>query len=63
MIWCGFKNAYHKGIVWFKEFGLRAQNVITIIDSRINIIGGAGHKNDQVTSASVFTLIMLKIFI
>jgi hypothetical protein len=28
VIRCGFKNAYHKGIVWFKEIGLRAQNVI-----------------------------------
>ena len=62
MIRCGFKNGYQKGIVCFKEIGLRAQNMIIIIGSNINIIGGQG-VYDQVMSVRVFTLIMGMIFI
>ena len=35
---CGFKNIYQKDMC-SKKIGLRAQNMITILDSIINIIG------------------------
>ena len=39
VVWCGFKNEYQK-VIYLKELGLRVQNMITILDSIINIIGG-----------------------
>ena len=36
---CDFKNRYQKDM-WAKEFGLCAQNVIIILGSIVNIIGG-----------------------
>ena len=38
---CSSKNGYQKD-VYLKEIGLHVQNVIIILSSRINIIGGGG---------------------
>ena len=51
VVWCGTKNGYQKYIC-FEEVGLRDQNMITILDSRINIIEGTymtinEHNNSQ----------------
>ena len=37
MIWCASKNGYQRDIC-SKDFGLRAQNMMTILGSIINII-------------------------
>ena len=37
MVWCGFENEDHNYIC-FEEIGLRAQNMITILNSIINIV-------------------------
>ena len=36
---CAFKNVHPKDIC-LKEIGLLAQNMFTVLDSKINIIGG-----------------------
>ena len=41
LVWWGLKNGYQRDI-YLKEIGLRAQNMIIILDSTINIIGGGG---------------------
>ena len=35
---CGSKNGHQKGIMCFKEIGLHAPNVLTILGSIVNII-------------------------
>ena len=37
---CGSKNGHQKGIMCFKEIGLHAPNVLTILGSIVNIITG-----------------------
>ena len=37
---CGSKNGHQKDIMHFKEIGLRAQNLLTILGSIFNMIGG-----------------------
>ena len=63
MVRRGSKNVYQKHI--FKEMRLRAQNVITIKDSIINIIGGEVGEDiyDHLMSTRIFNLIMNRIFI
>ena len=41
MVGCGSKIKFQKHMC-FKEIGLRAQNVITILSSIVNIIEGGG---------------------
>ena len=38
---CGPKNVYQKIIMCLKELGLQAQNMVTILSSIVNIIGGS----------------------
>ena len=38
----GSKNKHQKDM-WFKEIGLRAQNMLTILSEIVNIILGGGH--------------------
>ena len=40
VVWCGFKDIYHKGIMCLKDNKLHAQKIITIPGSTVNIIGG-----------------------
>ena len=40
---CGSKNKCQKDITCLKEFGLHAQNMITILDSIVSINGGGRH--------------------
>jgi hypothetical protein len=40
VVWCGFNNEYQKGIMSLKEIELHAQNMITIVGSTNNKIGG-----------------------
>ena len=37
-VWCGFPNGYRKDI-FSKKIGRRAQNLLTILGSRISVIG------------------------
>ena len=39
MVWCGYNNKDRKDIC-FKEIGLCAQTMITILDSIVNMIEG-----------------------
>lgn len=39
-VWCGSKTRYQKGHHWLKKIGLRTQNLITILGSTSDIIGG-----------------------
>ena len=39
MVRCGSKNGHQKDMC-LKEIGLRAQNMLTILGSIVNIIGG-----------------------
>ena len=40
VVWCGVKNGHPKGIMYLEEIGLFAQNMITILNSMVNLIGG-----------------------
>ena len=42
LVWCSPKSRCPKGIMGLKEILLRAQNMITILSSIANIIGGRG---------------------
>ena len=39
VVWCGSKN-WHPKEICLNEIGLRAQNMLTILGSRVNMIGG-----------------------
>ena len=54
---CGSKNGYHINMC-LKKIELRAQIMITILRSLVNIIG-----EDLLMIARIFTLILTKIFI
>ena len=41
LVRCDFKNGYQKN-TYLKEIGLCAQNMTTILDSIVNIMGGGG---------------------
>ena len=60
VIWRGLKNKYKKDMC-LKEIGLCAQNMITILSSTINIIGGDLY--NELMSTRIFTSMMNKIFI
>ena len=36
----GYKNMHQKGMICYNEIGLHAQNMLTILDSILNVIGG-----------------------
>ena len=55
------RNGYKKD-VWLKKIELRAQIMIIIPGSIVNIIGG-GDLYDYLMSMRIFTVIMNKIFI
>ena len=60
---CTSKNKYQKGM-YLTNIELCAQNLITLLDSTINIIrGGGGDLYDNLMSTRILTLIMNKIFI
>ena len=40
VVWCGSKNGYQKGIMCLKGIGLCVKNLITILGSTYNIMGG-----------------------
>ena len=50
------------GIMCLEEIRLHAQCTITIIGSKVNIIGGGG-LYDHLMSMIIFTLIMNKVFV
>jgi hypothetical protein len=56
----GFKNGYHKDM-YSKEIGLCDENMITILHTIVNIIGG--NLYDHSLNTRIFTLIISKIFI
>ena len=58
VIRCGFKNGYQKDM-YLIEIGLRAQNMIPILGSIVNIIGG--NLYDHLISTRILTLIVKKI--
>jgi hypothetical protein len=60
MVGYGFKNGHHKDMCW-KEIGLRAKNLLTILEATFNISG----KNlyDHSMSTGIFTLTMNESFI
>ena len=60
VVMCGSKNG-HKKYMYLKEIGLRAQYMMTILGSIVNIIG-RGNLYDHLMSTRIFTLIMNKKF-
>jgi hypothetical protein len=48
--------------VCFKEIGMHAHNMITILDSIINIISGRWDRLGYLMSTITLTLIMIKIY-
>ena len=58
VVGCGSKNGYQKNMC-LKEIGLHAQNLLTILGSIINIIGGLPFNELEES----LTLIMNEIFI
>ena len=60
---CGSKNRHQKDM-WFKEIGLRAQNLLTVLGSIVNVIVGGGRGKGNLyyhsTSTRIFTLMMNK---
>jgi hypothetical protein len=56
VVWCGSKNGYRKTMLW-KEIGLHAQNVITILKSTINI--KCWNLYYQLMSTRLFTAILI----
>ena len=48
VVWCGSKNGYQKNM-GFKESGLHAQMVITIISSSQCNLGGGGGADTYIT--------------
>ena len=58
--WCGSKNRYQKDKC-LQEIALHAQNMITILVSIVNIIGGDLY--DHFISMRIFALMMNKILI
>ena len=59
MVWWSSKNGDQKNM-GSKEIGLCAQNMTTISNSTVNIIGG--NLYDHLMSTKIFTLIMNEIF-
>ena len=60
---CGSNHKYQKDIC-LKEAGLRAHNMITVLNSIINInFFGGGYTYDHLISTRIFTSIMNKTFI
>ena len=60
----GSKNRHQKDM-WFKEIGLRAQNLLTVLGSIVNVIVGGGGEGKSIlyyhsTSTRIFTLMMNK---
>ena len=63
MVWCGSKNGYQEDM-YVEEFRPHAQNMITILDSTVHIIGGGGEDlYHHLMSTGIFTLIMNMIFL
>jgi hypothetical protein len=60
LIRCGCKNGHQKDMC-LKEIGLQDQNMLTILGSIANMIGGDVY--DHLMSAGIFTLIISKIFL
>ena len=62
--WCGSKNGHQKDM-FLNEVGTCAQNMITILSSIVNMIGGrrGGDLYHHVMSMRIFALLMNKIFI
>ena len=60
VVWCGSKNKYQKDTC-LKEIGLHAQNMITIVASIIDLLGG--NLYDHSMSTRIFTLILNKIYV
>ena len=60
---CGSKNGHQKGIMYFKEIGLHAQKMLTILGSILNIFGGGRDPYEYLMSSRISTLRMKKIFI
>ena len=53
MATCEPKNGYQKGM-WLKEIGLCAQNLLSILDSTININEGVGEQEKKNASLSSY---------
>jgi hypothetical protein len=56
VVWCGIKNEYQK-FICLNEVGLRAQNMITILDARTNVMEGTYM---PIMSRIIITLIMMR---
>ena len=54
MVRCGSKNGHQKDVL--RKIGLHAHNVLTVLDSIINII--EGHLYDHLMRERIFTLSM-----
>ena len=59
MVWCGSKKEYQKDMC-SNEIGLHAQNMITIMDSTVNIIGW--DRYDHLMYTGIFSSIMNNMF-
>ena len=51
-----------KNTVCLKEIGLHVHNMIIILDSIVNIIGGRWDQSGYLMSTMILTLIMTKIY-
>ena len=62
-MWLGVdpNNGHQNNIICFEEIRLRAQNLLTILGSIVNIIGGALY--DHLKRKKIFALMINKIFI
>ena len=62
VVGCGSQHRHQEDIMYLKEIGLHAQNLLIFLSSIVNIIGGTD-LHGHFMSSRIFALKMIKIFI